>query len=242
MPKDNSPKSSEGPFPTILILLGPPGAGKGTQCKALAEALRIPHISTGDILRDNDRRDTELGRDVRKIMKNGNLVPDILMLNMLAARIAGVDCAGGFILDGFPRTQDQAESLDLHLSKQVGLEQRSQPFVIRLVVGGRSLLNRIAGRQICPACRTIYGTYLCRPCVSGKCDVDGAGLVVREDDREETILERLRIYEQQILPIVEHYSKHGSVREIDGDRVADDVTAEILRAMSEAGRAVLPNA
>jgi adenylate kinase len=212
----------------VLILLGPPGAGKGTQCKRLAKALQIPHVSTGDLLRDNVRRDTGLGRRVKQIMDAGCLVSDVLIMDMLGQRIEQSDCAGGFILDGFPRNRKQAEALDIYLA---ALNQRSSLLVLRLVVPQRALLTRLAARHICLFCGAGYSSSAQAPRVAGRCDFDGSSLIVREDDRRETILERLRIYEQQISPIVCHYSQHDAVLEVDGDRPVDEVTAGLLRGI-----------
>lgn len=211
----------------VLILLGPPGAGKGTQCKRLVEALQIPHVSTGDILRDNVRRGTELGCRVKGIMDAGGLVPDALILDMLGERITQSDCSGGFVLDGFPRTREQAESLDQYLSTVSG----PAALVVRLTVPQPSLLKRLSTRHICPSCGAGYSSSVQPPRAPGQCDVDGSSLMAREDDREETILERLRIYEQQISPIVGHYSQNDAVLEVDGNRPVEEVTAEIQRVI-----------
>ena len=215
----------------VLILLGPPGAGKGTQCKRLTESLRIPHISTGDILRDNVRRGTALGCHAREVMDRGALVSDVLMLNMLAERIASADCASGFILDGFPRTLQQAEALDAFLFQLDESKRCCGPLVIRLVVGQSSLLRRLAGRRICPSCRAVYSTHLRPSRVLGLCDADSSPLVVREDDRQEIVLERLRTYEQQISAIVHHYSIQGRVLDIDGNQTEEQVAAQILEVI-----------
>jgi adenylate kinase len=213
----------------VLILLGPPGAGKGTQCKRLLETLRIPHISTGDILRQNVRNQTTLGRRVKEILKSGSLVPDGLILDMLAERIVNPDCDKGFILDGFPRTRKQAELFDMSLSQWRTSFRHSTPIVIRLVVPRSSLIKRLAVREVCTTCGEVYSPHAHPALVSGRCDSDGSILVVREDDRVETIHERFRIYEQEISPIVDHYSKCDSVLDVDGNNAVEEVTAEILR-------------
>jgi adenylate kinase len=218
--------------PLVLILLGPPGAGKGTQCQKLVEALRIPHISTGDILRSHVRQDTEVGRRVKAIMDQGNLVSDALVWEMLSDRVAESDCARGFLLDGFPRTREQAESLDSYLRK--GRKCEPNAIVVRLMVSQKSLLQRLAGRQICPSCGAGYSAHLRPAGVAGKCDVDGSPLIIRGDDRAAVTFERQRVYESQIIPILGHYSKHDAVLEIDGDRPAPTVTEEILNSISAA--------
>jgi adenylate kinase len=220
--------ATNGQSQLVLILLGPPGAGKGTQCKKLVESLHTPHISTGDILRDNIRRETELGRKVQEVMASGRLVSDDLVLKMLADRTQAEDCSRGFLLDGFPRTPAQAKMLDDFLAERTRDGVSCSLLVIRLVVNQPTLLKRLSGRQHCPACRKIYSADLRPPQLPGLCDFDGSKLVIREDDREETILKRLCIYEQQISPIVEHYTRVGGVAEIDGDRLVEEVSADII--------------
>ncbi len=224
--------------PMVLILLGPPGAGKGTQCQKLVEALRIPHISTGDILRAHVRGDTEVGRRVKGIMDEGNLVSDALVWEMLSDRIAQSDCARGFLLDGFPRTREQAESLDSYLSQWNGPKRNPHPIVVRLVVSQKSLMQRLAGRQVCPSCGAGYSAHLRPAQVAGKCDVDGTPLIIRGDDRAAVTFERQRVYESQITPILGHYSKRDAVLEIDGDRPAPKVTEEILNSIGAVRRAL----
>lgn len=161
-------------------------------------------------------------------MNTGGLIPDGLVLEILGERIRKADCGRGFILDGFPRTQQQAELLDHRLSIP---GQRMPPMVVRLVVPHGILLERLATRDICPRCGAGYSKSTDPPRVTGKCNFDGVSLVAREDDRCETVFGRLRIYEEEISPILEHYSRHGVVLRVDGDRPADDVTAEILRGI-----------
>jgi adenylate kinase len=210
---------------TLLILLGPPGAGKGTQCSRLADVLQIPTISTGDILRDHVRRVTPLGQQVREIMDVGGLVSNALMMDMIADRIGHADCSRGFILDGFPRTREQAESLDDLLSSGRTLWSVR---VVRLMVSNASVLERLASRQICPVCGSVYGSAARPPRVSGICDADAAPLTVRSDDRRETVLQRLKIYGEQIAPILDHYARSTGVLEVDGDLPVEEVTADIL--------------
>lgn len=215
-------------FRMVLILLGPPGAGKGTQCKKLVEAVGLPRISTGDILRDNVFRNTKLGREVREIMERGNLVPDALVFDMLSERVAQNDCLSGFILDGLPRTREQAQLLDLYLSKEAKGRNSLSVMVIRLVVDRLSLVRRLTGRRICPTCGQVYSIHTRPPRTRGICDFDGCALVAREDDREGSILERLRIYEERVSSIVD-YLGHSNVVEVNGERRVEEVTEEIIK-------------
>lgn len=224
--------------PMVLILLGPPGAGKGTQCQKLVEALRISHISTGDMLRAHVRQDTEVGRRVKGIMDEGNLVSDDLVWEMLSDRVAQSDCARGFLLDGFPRTREQAESLDSYLSLWKGPKREPHTIVVRLVVSQKSLLQRLAGRQVCPSCGAGYSAHLRPSKIAAVCDIDGTPLTIRGDDCAAVTFERQRVYESQITPILGHYSKRDAVLEIDGDRPAQKVTEEILNSIGAVRRAV----
>jgi adenylate kinase len=217
----------------VLIVLGPPGAGKGTQCKRLKKALQIPHVSTGDILRDQINRDTVIGRQVKDLVEQGNLVPDSLVFDMLAERIDREDCAGGFVLDGFPRTFTQAKSLDLHLVKRQTDHPPLLPVVAHVVVDNRVIVQRLSGRRICSSCAAVFNVNINPPHVSGVCDVDGAPLLTRQDDREETVRERLRIYEQQTLPVLTHYAMDGMVVEVNGERPIGEVTDELVRAIGQ---------
>lgn len=188
-----------------VILLGAPGAGKGTQAKRITEYYGIPQISTGDILRENIRLGTELGKIAGSLMERGDLVPDELVCQMVARRLAVPDCALGFILDGFPRTVGQAEWLDKHLAELHFFETekgRMRPVVIQLVVEYNQLLRRLTGRRTCPACGRIYNVFTTPPETEGVCDMDGTSLVTRKDDREEVIAERLKNYEEQTLSLI----------------------------------------
>jgi adenylate kinase len=211
-----------------IILLGPPGAGKGTQAKAIVARYCIPQISTGDILRENRAQGTELGKRAAAIMDRGELVPDELVCDMVAARLAQPDCARGFILDGFPRTVKQAEWLDALLSKRAA---QAPPVVISLKVDYNDLLRRLTGRRSCPACGRIYNVYFQPPRVPDVCDVDGSKLVARQDDSEAVISERLKAYEKQTLPLADYYRRSGRLREVAGDAPVEQVTAAILKAI-----------
>jgi adenylate kinase len=220
-----------------VILLGAPGAGKGTQAKLVMQRWGIPQISTGDILRDNVARGTELGKQAKAFMEKGDLVPDQLVCDMVADRLRQADCEQGFILDGFPRTVAQAEWLDGLLksdffSKRCALP----PVVVNFQVGYNQLLRRLTGRRTCPTCGRIYNVYFQPPRVADTCDVDGCKLVTRKDDSEEVIAERLKAYERQTLPLIDYYRRQGRLREVDGDQAQDKVTAETFQAINDGNR------
>ncbi|HEX4489482.1 MAG TPA: adenylate kinase [Terriglobales bacterium] len=211
--------------PKALILFGPAGVGKGTQSERLAQLLRIPQISTGTILRDHVRRGTELGQQVKQIMESGGLVPDDLMCELITRRISQQDCIAGFILDGFPRNVAQAKALDLELPK---LKPSPQLTAISITVKEHDLLKRVSGRRICPVDGAIYNIYSRPPKVEGICDVDGAELIFRPDDREETVRERFKIYQQQTSPLVDFYRSTNRLHLVDGNSSVDSVTKTIL--------------
>lgn len=212
-----------------MILLGAPGAGKGTQAKIISARYGIPQISTGDLLRDNVGRGTELGRKAKAVMDRGELVSDEMVCGMVTERLAQPDCARGFILDGFPRTAGQAEWLDGLLNGRTYLGRKIAPVVISIHVGYNQLLQRLTGRRSCPVDGKIYNIYSQPPQKEGVCDACGAALVQRKDDTEEVISERLKSYERQTLPLVDYYRGQGRLHEIDGDRAVDLVNAEVFR-------------
>jgi adenylate kinase len=217
-----------------IILLGPPGAGKGTQAKRIAERYSIPQISTGDILRENVQRGTELGVAAKAVMERGELVPDDLVCEMVACRLRGVDCQRGFILDGFPRTARQAGWLDAFFEHEFLDNSRAGkclPIVIRLDVDYNKLLLRLTGRRTCSADGHIYNVYFQPPRVADICDVDGSRLVIRNDDREEVIRERLTAYELQTRPVAEYYDLKGRLVSVNGDLSADEVTATVFQVI-----------
>jgi len=220
-----------------VILLGAPGAGKGTQAKLIMQHYGVPQISTGDILRDNVARGTELGKKAKAFMDKGELVPDQLVCDMVADRLRQADCAQGFILDGFPRTVAQAEWLD-GLLKGEFFAQRCAvaPLVLNIQVGYNQLLRRLTGRRSCPTCGRIYNVYFQPPRVADTCDVDGSKLVTRKDDSEEVIAERLKAYERQTLPLIDYYRRQGRLREVDGEQDPNKVTAEAFRAIEHGNR------
>jgi adenylate kinase len=224
-----------------VILLGAPGAGKGTQAKQIAERYGIPQISTGDILRDNVARGTELGKKAKAVMEGGGLVSDDLVCAMVADRLKQADCKRGFILDGFPRTVAQAEWLDKHLTTSVSFFDKGKPckippVVINIKVGYNQLLQRLTGRRSCPTCGRIYNVYFQPPRVEGTCDVDGGKLVTRKDDTEEVISERLKAYERQTLPLADFYRGKRQLREVDGEGSVDAITREMFKAIENADR------
>jgi adenylate kinase len=225
-----------------IILLGPPGAGKGTQAKLISQTFGIPQISTGDLLRENVDRQTELGLQAKAAMDRGDLVPDELVCDMVALRLVLADCAKGFILDGFPRTVRQAEWLDGYLETlregkdAVGRKAYAPPVVIRLVVEYNRLLQRIVGRRSCPTCGRIYNIYFQPPRVEGVCDLDGTPFVLRRDDSEEVVTERLKAYEQLTLPLVDYYGSKGRLVEVNGDQAVELVMAEAFSAIENVNR------
>jgi len=214
-----------------IILLGAPGAGKGTQAKLVARQYGIPHISTGDILRENVARDTDLGRMAKAVMERGDLVSDDLVNGMVAERLKQPDCDRGFILDGFPRTVVQAEWLDAELTAR-GNTRR--PVVISVDVSYNQLLQRLTGRRSCPVDGKIYNIYLQPPTNQNICDVCGSPLVQRNDDKEEVISERLKSNERRTMPLEEYYQKHGRLYRVNGELSVEQVTADIFRAIESA--------
>ena len=215
-----------------IILLGPPGAGKGTQAKRIAERYGIPQVSTGDILRENVQRGTELGVQARDVMARGDLVPDNLVCDMVALRLRNADCARGFILDGFPRTAAQAGWLDAFLENEFfdnSHRGKCLPIVIRMDVDYNQLLLRITGRRSCPKCGLIYNVHFQPPRVANTCDVDGSQLVTRNDDREDVIRERLTAYERQTRPVVEYYERKGRLVPVNADLPVDEVSEQVFR-------------
>jgi adenylate kinase len=220
--------------PGPILLLGAPGVGKGTQAKELVKTWKIPQISTGDLLRANVTQGTKLGKVAKEIMGRGELVPDSLVNDMVAARLLEPDTAQGYILDGFPRTLGQAHWLDARLAAQI----ESLPVVaVSIQVNYNQLLRRITGRRNCPVCQTIYNVYMHPPQRDGFCDVEGAALVQRADDSEEVFKERMRAYEALTAPVVEHYRALGRFAEVDGDRPIDAIAAGIVAAVDRLRKA-----
>ena len=217
----------------IVIMLGPPGVGKGTQAKILAEARGARHVATGDLLRAARREGTELGRKAQAYMDRGELVPDEVIIGMVEEVLADLDGNGGVILDGFPRTVGQAEALERSLDR-LGLQVDR---VVLLTAPDEVLVKRVAGRRSCPDCGKVYNVHFNPPARDGRCDACGAELVHRADDDPETVRNRLEVYRRQTEPLVEFYRGGGAgVEEVDGDQPVDVVQGALADALD--GRSV----
>ncbi len=217
-----------------VVLLGPPGAGKGTQAKRIMERYCIPQVSTGDILRLNVVQCTELGRAAKAVMARGELVSDDLVCEMVRLRLVQPDCKRGYILDGFPRTTAQAAWLDALLDDKLfenSRPTRAWPIVIQLNVDYNQLLLRITGRRSCPTCGRIYNVHFQPPRVEELCDVDGSKLVTRNDDRLEVIQPRLAAYQEQTGPVAGYYRRTRRLLAVNGDLPMDEVTEQIFRIL-----------
>ncbi|HXE75945.1 MAG TPA: adenylate kinase [Candidatus Xenobia bacterium] len=212
-----------------LVFLGPPGAGKGTQARMVAERLGVPQISTGDMFRDHAARGTELGRQAKAVMERGELVSDDIVVGMVAERIARPDCAKGFILDGFPRTVPQAERLEALLA------ETGHPAVlaVNFSLSYTNLVRRLTGRRTCVLCGEIYNIHFRPPKVEGRCDRDGGELTQRADDREEVIRERLAAYQRQTQPLIDFYRQRGSLLEVDAEAPPEELTRRLLALLAE---------
>ncbi|HEX2149485.1 MAG TPA: adenylate kinase [Actinomycetota bacterium] len=207
-----------------IVLLGPPGAGKGTQASRLAERLGIPHIATGDMFRQAAAEESESGRRIRKIMESGELIPDGLTNELVRGRLGRADAQNGFILDGYPRNVEQAYTLDSildDLGSKIDL-------VIKFMVRGSDIVARLAGRRVCPVCRTVYHMGTQPPKVDEICDNDGVPLIRRDDDLEETTLRRLEVYGQQTRPLYELYGERGLLTEMDALGTTDEVFGRLM--------------
>lgn len=213
--------------PVIVILMGPPGAGKGTQAKRLAERLGVPHVASGDIFRWHVRQDTELGRLAKPYMDRGELVPDDVTIAMVIDRLRQPDCAHGVLLDGFPRTVPQAQALDERLA-EFGWCVGVVPFIR---VSEEVLIRRLAGRWICRKCGAVYHSEFRPPAKPGVCDLCGAALYQREDDKPETAKRRLQVYFERTLPVLAYYERQGLLVEIDGEQSIDDVHRALWRSV-----------
>ncbi|MBI2683725.1 MAG: adenylate kinase [Acidobacteriales bacterium] len=217
-----------------VIFLGAPGAGKGTQAKRMVERYGIPQISTGDLLREHVSMGTALGKRAKEVMERGELVPDKLVCDMVEMRLNRKDCERGYILDGFPRTVDQAKWLDGVLAKRDFFGQVIPPVVVDFTVSYNQLFKRLTGRRSCPNDGKIYNVYFQPPKVADVCDDCGAALVTRKDDTEEAITVRLKSYEEQTKPLAEYYRRQGRLRSIDGEQASEAVTAQTITAIEAA--------
>jgi adenylate kinase len=213
-----------------LILLGPPGAGKGTQAKLIAKRFAVPHLSTGDMFRDAVSRGTPTGRIAKPIMESGRLVPDEIVVKIVEERLAQADCAHGFLFDGFPRTLPQAEKLDVLLRK-LGF---GKPVVIDIHVDTDKLMRRLTGRWTCSVGGEIYNIYDMPPRAPGICDHDGGKLMQRADDREDVVKERLEAYERQTKPLSDFYRKQGVLQCVDGAASMEDVSRSLSKIVERA--------
>lgn len=215
---------------TYIVLLGPPGAGKGTQAEVISQEMNLRHISSGDLFRENLKNQTELGKLAQGYMNRGELVPDDVTIAMVKDRISRPDCQDGVLLDGFPRTPAQAEALGKMLAEMGGLV-KCVPYIS---VPAQVLIERLGGRWSCPACGRVYHQVNKPPKTAGKCDEDGTDLIQREDDKAETVERRIKVYMEQTAPLIEYYRQKGTLAEVDGMQSIDAVSKEILTAIRKA--------
>ena len=215
-----------------IIMLGAPGAGKGSQASRFAKEYQLPHISTGDIFRANLKEETELGKRAKSFMDKGELVPDDITIAMLLDRIHKEDCKNGYILDGFPRTIPQAEALKEALAKK----DEKIDLALDVEASDELIIKRMAGRRTCPACGAIYHIVTLPPKTEGICDRCGADLIQRKDDNEETVKNRLKIYHEVTEPLISYYKKEGILEEIDGAEELDKVFEKVKRIIHERSR------
>ncbi|GAP10355.1 adenylate kinase [Bellilinea caldifistulae] len=212
----------------FIVLLGPPGAGKGTQAQVLAEKTGLAHISSGDIFRENLKNQTELGKLAQGYMNRGELVPDDVTIAMIRERLSRPDCKNGAILDGFPRTPAQAEALSAML-KELDGKVVSVPYIS---VPAEVLIERLSGRWTCRTCGKVYHSVYNPPKKAGVCDDDGGELYQREDDQPATVEKRIKVYLEQTSPLIEHYRQAGLLVEIDGTQPIEEVTRQLLEAIA----------
>ena len=212
-----------------IIMLGAPGAGKGTQAKKIAEKYQIPHISTGDIFRANIKGGTELGMKAKTFMDQGMLVPDEITIGMLMDRIGQEDCINGYVLDGFPRTIPQAESL----TKALAERGEKVDYAINVDVPDENIVNRMGGRRACVKCGATYHVVFAAPKTEGVCDTCGEDLVLRDDDKPETVQKRLNVYHEQTQPLIDYYTGQGVLKTVDGTKNLDEVFGDIVKILGE---------
>ncbi|MCR4842623.1 MAG: adenylate kinase [Eubacterium sp.] len=212
-----------------IIMLGAPGAGKGTQAKKIAEKFGIPHISTGDIFRANIKEGTELGKKAKAFMDKGELVPDELTCDLVMDRISSDDCKNGFILDGFPRTIPQAEAL----SKALSAKGEKMDYAVDIEVNDEAIVERMGGRRACAVCGATFHLVNIPPKVEGHCDSCGGPLILRDDDKPETVRKRLEVYHDQTQPLIAYYEKEGILKQVDGMLPMEEVFNKIVQLTGE---------
>jgi len=212
-----------------IILLGAPGAGKGTQAAMLTEVLGVPHVASGDLFRSALQKKTPLGLETKKYIDQGLLVPDEVTIAMIRERLALPDCQEGVILDGFPRTLEQAKALDAALAE----EGRAIDKVLYIKVPNEELVARLSGRWICRDCQTVYHTITNPPKQAGRCDACGGELYQRSDDRPETVRRRLEVYFEQTMPLIEYYTERGMLTEVNGDQSITEVQTALIEALKD---------
>ena len=210
-----------------IVLLGPPGAGKGTQAKSISNRYSIPHISTGDIFRSNISENTPLGVEAKKYMDNGQLVPDEVTINMVKDRLQQDDCKNGYLLDGFPRTVHQAEALQEFLQER----QETIDTALLIEVPMNFILERMTGRRVCPSCGASYHMKFNPTKIQGKCDVCGSDVIQRKDDSEETVNERLDVYQRQTQPLIDFYKVRNQLSVVDGTKAINEVFESICHLL-----------
>jgi adenylate kinase len=216
-------------MPVKIVLLGPPGAGKGTQAKSISNRYSIPHISTGDIFRKNISENTPLGIEAKKYIDKGQLVPDEVTINMVKDRLQEDDCKSGYLLDGFPRTVIQAEALQDFLSER---DERLDTALL-IEVPTNFILERMTGRRVCPSCGASYHIKFNPPISEGKCDVCGSDIIQRKDDSEETVSERLDVYEKQTQPLIDFYKAKNLLSVVDGTKAINEVFEGICTLLGD---------
>ena len=212
-----------------IIMLGAPGAGKGTQAKKIAKKYGIPHISTGDIFRANIKNNTELGKKAKTYMDKGELVPDELVVDLIMDRFKDSDCANGYVLDGFPRTIPQAEALDNALKA----EGQAVDYAINVEVPDENIINRMSGRRACVGCGATYHIKYNPTKVEGVCDACGEKLILRDDDKPETVKNRLSVYHEQTQPLIDYYKNAGVLAEVDGTKDMEEVFGDIVNILGK---------
>lgn len=212
-----------------IIMLGAPGAGKGTQAKKIAAKYGIPHISTGDIFRANIKNGTELGKKAKTYMDQGLLVPDELVVDLVVDRVSQDDCTKGYVLDGFPRTIPQAEALD----KALEAKGQKMDYAIDVDVPDENIVNRMGGRRACLNCGATYHIVFNPTKVEGKCDACGSDTVLRDDDKPETVQKRLSVYHEQTQPLIDYYKAQGILKSVDGTQPMDKVFTDIVAILGE---------